>query len=464
MVYRPTAHEFDDLPKIEFIDSCPYQVFLEQYLKPCVPVLIGPKLTAQWKANTTWITSKGDPNILHSYILPDKPCTSRDNTTGNSLLNDNDIKNFIRSYAERIVNNEDKNVFLDSLLLSPNYEYLEENYGTIPVPLAYCNEKDRYGSQRRETVPLKSALHELRDEQVQLQCRQAPSNQALKSLYAKDMHLFRHLDPADFPYSTPDIFADDWLNAYVIDCESDDFRFAYLGSHLTTTGLHTDVYASHSFSVNLCGVKCWLFIDPKDLQTIASLYDDQQLPSWITKDDLFRGPLVNHRHLIKILFQYPGQTVFVPSGWYHQVLNIGTTLSINHNWCNASCILQMYTALKEQYEVSAESLKDLLEDGIVTKDRFSQVVTEVVEANYGWCWRRFWGMIKHQLKRRDAILHNSEYFSKWPIQPEFLPQLSWEYSILKNILLNDEPGSTFDSGSPPSSIVTIFKSLGDFKE
>ena len=36
--------------------------------------------------------------------------------------------------------------------------------------------------------------------------------------------------------------------------------------------------------------------------------------------------------------QGPGEIVFVPSGWWHQVENVTDALSINHNWVNAANI------------------------------------------------------------------------------------------------------------------------------
>ena len=37
--------------------------------------------------------------------------------------------------------------------------------------------------------------------------------------------------------------------------------------------------------------------------------------------------------LLAKVVQEAGETIFVPSGWYHQVTNLVDTVSINHNWC-----------------------------------------------------------------------------------------------------------------------------------
>ena len=39
-----------------------------------------------------------------------------------------------------------------------------------------------------------------------------------------------------------------------------------------------------------------------------------------------------------IAVQEEGETIFVPSGWFHQVFNLEDTISINHNWvCQEFC-------------------------------------------------------------------------------------------------------------------------------
>lgn len=56
--------------------------------------------------------------------------------------------------------------------------------------------------------------------------------------------------------------------------------------------------------------------------------------------------------------QGTGETVFVPSGWIHQVRNMVDTLSINHNWGNACNVGRMYTALHEDLETARKEIAD----------------------------------------------------------------------------------------------------------
>ena len=57
--------------------------------------------------------------------------------------------------------------------------------------------------------------------------------------------------------------------------------------------------------------------------------------------------------------QGPGETMFVPSGWHHQVHNEADTLSVNHNWLTSASLEQTAEfLLKESHAVRA-ALADL---------------------------------------------------------------------------------------------------------
>jgi len=45
--------------------SSGYQEFFEQHLWPNLPLVIGPALTASWRARREWVTPAGTPNLAH---------------------------------------------------------------------------------------------------------------------------------------------------------------------------------------------------------------------------------------------------------------------------------------------------------------------------------------------------------------------------------------------------------------
>jgi hypothetical protein len=144
----------------------------------------------------------------------------------------------------------------------------------------------------------------------------------------------------------------------------EDYRFVYMGGSGTWTPLHHDVLASHSWSVNVCGAKVWLFAPPE--ASAALLYDawgdlrwsDLRTPREKEALDAAAAaataaagvtapasgaaaaacPLGPPQLPLSFCVQQRGDAVFVPSGWHHQVHNIGATISINHNWLNGASL------------------------------------------------------------------------------------------------------------------------------
>jgi len=62
------------------------------------------------------------------------------------------------------------------------------------------------------------------------------------------------------------------------------------------------------------------------------------------------------------LEQRSGDLVFVPSGWFHQVKNIVDTISINHNWFNASNIQRVYFNLNTELDRVKTEISDCMDD------------------------------------------------------------------------------------------------------
>lgn len=86
----PHIHAPRDYSHITKIPYCivppSYDEFLETYLEPNIPVLIGPALTQPWRARQEWVTSEGKPDFdrLRSQLctqpvqVPVADCQSKD--------------------------------------------------------------------------------------------------------------------------------------------------------------------------------------------------------------------------------------------------------------------------------------------------------------------------------------------------------------------------------------------------
>lgn len=172
-------------------------------------------------------------------------------------------------------------------------------------------------------------------------------------LYLKDWHYFKKSSENSW-FSLPEYFSSDWLNEFwsLRNDLSDDFKFLYLGSHGTWTPFHADVYRSFSWSANILGHKRWWIFPPGEERKL--LLPNGQIPFDIRS-------VIKDRKDVKyyVIDQYSGQAVFVPSGWYHQVVNMTNCISINHNWFNATNVSHVWDHLQDQLKAVEASTKDV---------------------------------------------------------------------------------------------------------
>ncbi|KNE56587.1 hypothetical protein AMAG_17938 [Allomyces macrogynus ATCC 38327] len=181
--------------------------------------------------------------------------------------------------------------------VSPDLDRLRARFGQAQVDVADCYQR-WFSDQPKTAMTFGEFLDQWEKVKRDRSSAKSPGNTSASPSwcgYAKDWHLMR-----DFPeydaFELLDIFQDDWLNLWYdrrADT-NDDYRFEELFRDRTGNTVY-DVYA---------------------------VTNDADFPRF--KDAL----------CIEFI-QEPGQTVFVPSGWFHQLENLEDTISINHNWTNA---------------------------------------------------------------------------------------------------------------------------------
>ncbi|KIP02750.1 hypothetical protein PHLGIDRAFT_122177 [Phlebiopsis gigantea 11061_1 CR5-6] len=332
-----------------------YDEFLQSYLLPNRPVVIGPSLVKGWNALEKWTRD-----------FTDSP----------------------QAAATREI----------------DWSHLAEAYGDEEISVSDCSKVDSFGNLECESASFSAIVEEWKQGKGQ-------------SLYVKDWHLAKSVDRSwtddaavlGSPfYTTPDLFNDDWMNAYYSSHTSDDFRFVYVGAAGTYTPLHRDVYCSYSWSTNVCGRKRWWLFPPEQTPLLFMQkrnvcvhdvrdVDPVQFPGFVRT-----APLV--------VEQEEGETIFVPSGWYHQVENLTACISINHNWCNSVNLPMLYASMCDkvvEVENALDDIRQLLQashpdDNRSWKAEFCTVVQQLVEQDAGWNWLTFWRMVKHALHSAAA--------------------------------------------------------------
>lgn len=112
-----------------------------------------------------------------------------------------------------------------------------------------------------------------------------------------------------------------------------------MGPKGSWTPFHADVYRSYSWSANVCGRKRWHLFPPGNEERLRDT--SGKLPYDVALADC--PDVGGFENFCITVVQEPGEIIFVPSGWHHQVHNLEDTISINHNWfngCNVNIVWQ----------------------------------------------------------------------------------------------------------------------------
>ncbi|CAG9538841.1 unnamed protein product [Cercopithifilaria johnstoni] len=217
-----------------------------------------------------------------------------------------------------------------------NVEFLIKQYGHMEVPLV----KERIDKRMEncgkcvdyEKKP--SCFQNSQKMKLKNYIEMMLKNDGLNNIgYAKDWHFQQESGTFYEMYGLPSVLRFDWINNELWSNDErnklGDYRFVYFGAKNTWTPFHADVMSSYSWSANICGRKLWYFVPPRNEECFR-IDRDTFLEDIRTAQDKWSAATVIS------FIQEEGEIVFVPSNWYHQVHNLEDTVSINHNFVNAS--------------------------------------------------------------------------------------------------------------------------------
>nr|KAG5702396.1 hypothetical protein BaRGS_027483 [Batillaria attramentaria] len=256
------------------------------------------------------------------------------------------------------------------------------------VPVADCKKKEFSAHVKQEMK-----MWEFLTYWKQLQDAGENGDVHSDSLYLKDWHFTRAF-PDYEAYSTVGFFRSDWMNEFwdVREDIDDDYRFVYMGPKGTWTPFHADVFRSFSWSANICGRE-EEFLKNKH----GSLVYD------VTSDELRDPRKFPNAHKAKHrieLVQNPGETIFVPSGWHHQVHNLDDTISINHNWLNGCNVRLCWAHLKDALKAVEKEISDCRD-----MDGWEQQCQLILKADTGLDFIEFFRFMETVAERRQLALN-----------------------------------------------------------
>ena len=102
------------------------------------------------------------------------------------------------------------------------------------------------------------------------------------------------------------------------------------------------------------------------------------------------------------LTQRPGDVIFVPSMWYHQVWNVEDAISINHNWFNACNVETVSRCLRVATTDVQEELSDCRD---AADDEWHDLCEGLLKAHFGMNHQEFASLLLRIAETRIAILN-----------------------------------------------------------
>ncbi|RUS24789.1 hypothetical protein BC938DRAFT_473068 [Jimgerdemannia flammicorona] len=172
-------------------------------------------------------------------------------------------------------------------------------------------------------------------------------------------------------YAVPEYFVDD-LFRLTGERRRPPYRWFVMGGARSGTGIHIDPLGTSAWNALLTGHKRWCMFPPTCPRGLADppmKSWDREAVSWFThvfprflKPDPAdpRRTLGERWGMVQCL-QGPGETMFVPGGWAHVVMNLDFTIAVTQNFCSPTNLESVFLRTRDSRPKLALKLSQQIE-------------------------------------------------------------------------------------------------------
>jgi histone arginine demethylase JMJD6 len=141
-------------------------------------------------------------------------------------------------------------------------------------------------------------------------------------------------------YTVPHFFNDD-LFKYIKEKRRPPYRWFLIGPERSGTTVHLDPLGTSAWNSLISGRKRWVLFRPEVAKRLVKgkhhmgKHDDDEASNYFA----FMLPKIREEaraagHEVYEYIQQPGETMFIPGGWWHAVINLDDTIAVTQNFCS----------------------------------------------------------------------------------------------------------------------------------
>ncbi|OZJ03333.1 hypothetical protein BZG36_04224 [Bifiguratus adelaidae] len=340
----------DTVPRIP--STYPKEAFQRDFEESCRPVVIT-GLADTWRAKETW---KQQASTLLKRYKNQTFKVGEDDNGDNVYLK---FKYFLR-YANKEAQQDDSPLYIfDS-------GFMKEGRGMDD------EERERLKAKREKRATLREKSSERSNKRAKV------------SGDDKDAS-----DPRNMldDYVVPHFFADD-LFKHTGERRRPPYRWFVMGSARSGTGIHIDPLGTSAWNTVIEGHKRWCLFPPwVSKETVDPPgKPDHEAATWFSvvfpklkEKDAAGVPLSTKLGMIEIL-QKPGETVFVPGGWHHVVMNLDLSIAITQNFCSPINLEYVYLRTRHSRPKLARKLYRKIREQAETGSKEYQVLVDKLDS------------------------------------------------------------------------------------